>query len=127
VIGSNVAIRQTHDETVMSLSGELDLATVHQLEWALADARASGRTRIVLDCADLEFFDCSVLGALARHLQLAADAALVFRAPSPFVVRVLGLVEWSHLVEPDGPGRGGASYAASPAACRGAAGGGSEG
>jgi anti-anti-sigma factor len=100
VIESNQEAHRS-DELGVELEGELDLATLPQLEAALAGARATDPRRIVLDCRRLEFLDCSALGAVARHRQLVPGVALAFRAPSSLLTRMLALVGWSDLVEPE--------------------------
>ncbi|MDX6692382.1 MAG: hypothetical protein QOG15_3839 [Solirubrobacteraceae bacterium] len=54
---------------VVALSGELDLASVGQMESALDVARADERPRVCLDLAELQFIDSTGLATVIRtHL-----------------------------------------------------------
>jgi anti-sigma B factor antagonist len=58
---------------VLVLRGEVDLAAVTQLEHALVDAVSRGRSRIVIDLAEVQFIDSMGLATLF-HAQRQADA-----------------------------------------------------
>jgi anti-anti-sigma factor len=45
-------------ETVLALSGELDIATTGQVRAAVDDLRRDGTSRILIDLRPLEFMDC---------------------------------------------------------------------
>jgi anti-sigma B factor antagonist len=62
------------DEVRLSLSGEIDLASVPELERELRDAESSRPARIVLDFSAVEFIDSSGIHMLVDALQ-RADAA----------------------------------------------------
>jgi anti-sigma B factor antagonist len=61
------AVQDAGDGTVRLIpAGELDMATVGQLEARFREARASGFRRLVVDLRGLEFMDSSGLTLLTR-------------------------------------------------------------
>jgi anti-sigma B factor antagonist len=58
--------RQTSGCTVVTIGGELDVATAPQLRTHLDALVADGRIRLVLDLAELDFLDASGVGVLVR-------------------------------------------------------------
>jgi anti-sigma B factor antagonist len=54
------------DETVLRLSGELELHNARVLDEAVASAQARGTRRVVLDLAELSFMDSTGLRHLLR-------------------------------------------------------------
>lgn len=60
--------RQASGCTVVTIGGELDVATAPLLLAHLDSLVADGRIRLVLDLAGLEFLDASGVGVLARTL-----------------------------------------------------------
>lgn len=59
---------------VLSLGGELDIATASLVTDRVRALVAEGHARIVLDLAHLEFCDCSGLRALLRVQRIATEA-----------------------------------------------------
>lgn len=83
------------DTVVLLLRGDLDLATLTDLQAAADDALAEHpAATLVLDAAELRFVDSSgIRVVLALHTQrAAAGARLVLRTPPPAVRRVLELM-----------------------------------
>ena len=54
---------------VLSVSGEVDLATAPRLREALATVVAEGHLKVVVDLSDTEFLDSTGLGALVTGLK----------------------------------------------------------
>ena len=68
-----LALESAAQSTRVYCSGELDLATVEQLERDVSRVVASGCSAVTLDLRGLTFFDCSGLRLLTR---LRLDAAI---------------------------------------------------
>jgi stage II sporulation protein AA (anti-sigma F factor antagonist) len=104
--GSPLAIEAvtTDTTTMLMIRGELDVATVRQLQDALA---ASDGDNVDLDLSALEFIDASGVGMLARaaaQYRQGGKGLRVLRA-RPFVQRVLAVCELDHLIgSSDGDG-----------------------
>lgn len=78
-------------ETVVSVSGELDVSTADQLSGTVNAELRNGPGRVVLDLADLSFCDSVGLGTLVVLSRTArlAQRYLLLRNPSPFFLRML--------------------------------------
>ncbi len=79
--------------TVLSLSGELDMATAPQLRQAVVAAVADGATDIVLDLAGVSFCDSVGLGIIVGGLKRARGNGgdLRLRSVPPKLVEILAL------------------------------------
>jgi anti-anti-sigma factor len=79
------------DETVVTVSGELDMSTAEQLSDAVTDQLRQGPTRIVIDLTQLTFCDSLGLGTLVVLSRTARNQQtyLLLRNPSPFFSRML--------------------------------------
>ncbi len=88
---------------LVSLSGELDLATAPELARELLDLIARPVGELTLDLADLTFLDSSGLGALYRTRQAADEQGIPMRlqAVPDHVMRVLDVTAMVQLFEFD--------------------------
>ncbi len=76
------------EQPVVTLTGELDLASVHELECVCLDVSRRS-PNIVFDCRDLTFVDSSGLGLLCRLLRHRAIDSIEVRNPAESLVRLL--------------------------------------
>ncbi|WP_422772744.1 STAS domain-containing protein [Plantactinospora sp. WMMC1484] len=86
------------DVVVVSVAGELDMATAPQLQDQITDLLEKGRTKLVFDLSDLTFCDSTGLSVFVRTRNSADEAGGLVRlaAPRRGVLRILevsGLVE----------------------------------
>ena len=81
------------DLTVVSLKGEVDLYTAPSLKESVADLVSSGRSRIAVDLAGVEFMDSTGLGVLIGALKRCKEAGGSFGLVSPRepVIKVLSI------------------------------------
>lgn len=88
------AVRQDGAVLELRLRGELDVATVDDLQDVLERASAEGYACIVVDLSGLEFIDSSGLEALAvgHKRQRANGGDVVLRNPNQRIRRVLEIV-----------------------------------
>ncbi len=103
--GSLVAHSQTDaDRVVISLSGELDLATVQFLDRELRAVESANPGLVVIDLSRVQFMDSTGLRALLRARE-SADAnghRLVLKRGPAAVQRVLELTQTADLFAFDG-------------------------
>ena len=87
--------RREDDAVVLTLSGELDLASAPTLERELREAEATSPTRLVIDLAGLAFMDSTGLQALLRARERANsnDHQLSLRRAPHQVQRVFELTK----------------------------------
>jgi anti-sigma B factor antagonist len=81
--------------SVISVEGELDLATAPSLKWMLVDSLQTGSSRLVVDLSLATFMDSTALGVLVgvtRRLDAGARLAIVCAHPN-----VLKIFEFSGL------------------------------
>jgi anti-anti-sigma factor len=89
----SVAVEERDDEVVLRLGGELDLASVDELERRLAGVLAAAPARIVVDLGPLAFIDSSGLRAIIQGdaAARATDVELVLWPGDDSIQRVFEL------------------------------------
>lgn len=65
----SVATREARDRTVVTVGGEVDLATAPALDDELVAILEGGSTRLVVDLSGVDFLDSSGLGVLVKALK----------------------------------------------------------
>jgi anti-sigma B factor antagonist len=85
--------REDPDGVVVTIHGELDLATMSELEWALHEIEATNPRRILLDLRGLDFMDGSGLSVMMSAARSAAASGhlLVLRRGPHQVQRLFDL------------------------------------
>lgn len=74
---------------ILSVQGELDLATAPQLKWALVDLCESNHDRVIVDFTELEFIDSTAVGVLvAARRQSNPPLSLVIACDQPQVLQI---------------------------------------
>jgi anti-anti-sigma factor len=74
---------------IISLAGELDLYNAEEIRAALAAAIATAPRCVVVDLAEVEFVDSTVLGILVEARSQLGHDAFRLAAPQPGARRVL--------------------------------------
>ena len=85
----SIQSEQRQGVRVLHLRGDVDLATVSQLQKALDEAARASR-QVVLDCAKLKYIDSKGLSLLADFCKRGVRFVLV--TPSPTIRRVLQIM-----------------------------------
>jgi anti-sigma B factor antagonist len=88
-----ISQRQIDDRTsVLSVEGELDLASAPNLKWALADVLGEGCSQLVLDLSLVRFIDSTALGVLVgAHRNLGDGVRLAIACEHPDVLNIFEL------------------------------------
>jgi anti-sigma B factor antagonist len=86
----SLSARVEDRESLVSVAGELDVATAGQLGDLLTEILRSGSSRVLLDLAGVTFMDCAALAVLlrAREASMVAGGGLCLLAV-PRCVRLL--------------------------------------
>jgi anti-sigma B factor antagonist len=81
------------EHVVVSVSGELDMATATWMRETILELHEEGKRRVVADLGAVSFIDCQGLNALVALDDAAHDQGwdFVVRARSPMVARLLAL------------------------------------
>ena len=96
-----LAVVTDTDRTLISVAGELDVATTPDLQAAIRDAVAR-ELPIVLDTSRVSFMDSTGLaGLLLVRSDGAGDLRFVLKQPSPAVRRILELTGITGVFEID--------------------------
>jgi anti-sigma B factor antagonist len=87
------SISEDTDPPVLTVRGEVDLASAPKLAAAMTELMDRGYTNVAVDLGSVEFIDSSGLGVLVGSLRRLRDDGgdLVLRAASPAVTRILEL------------------------------------
>ena len=90
----NVAVRSEFDRATVTLTGELDIATVARFERGLTEAERMSPT-VVLDLRGLDFIDCAGLHSFIAARKRIADSGgrLLFVQGSRAVQRLFYLTQ----------------------------------
>jgi anti-sigma B factor antagonist len=90
VNGFGIEVIQANEAAVVSISGELDIATAPRLRDELMELINSGIRAVIVDLAQLEFIDSTGLGvlvsALKRFREHGGDMAL--QSPRPAALKI---------------------------------------
>lgn len=84
-------ISDASDPPVMTVRGEVDLASAPKLAAALSELIGRGHSLVALDLEAVEFIDSTGLGVLVGSVRRLRDEGgdLILRAASPAVTRIL--------------------------------------
>jgi len=88
-----IATTPGSDRYVITVSGEVDLASSPDLDAAIIAAIESGSSSLVIDLADVSFMDSSGLGVIVRGLKRCreADKDLDLVITNERVLKVFGI------------------------------------
>ena len=89
----NLSVVPAGDDTVVRVSGELDMSTTDRLRDVVNGQLREHPGRIVLDLTELTFCDSLGLGTLVVLTRAARkqQTSLVLRNPGPFLSRMLDI------------------------------------
>lgn len=90
------------DLAIIRVDGRLNMVTAPRLRDVVSEAVASGKCRLVVDLAHVEFMDSSGLGALIGALKTTRQAGgdLRIAAPTEQVIMVLQLSNVDRILKP---------------------------
>jgi len=78
--------------SVLSVEGELDLASAPKLKWALADVLDAGARQLVVDLSRVTFIDSTALGVLVGvHRSLGSGMRMGIACSHPDVLNIFEL------------------------------------
>jgi anti-sigma B factor antagonist len=88
-----IATTPGSDHYVITVSGEVDLATSPELDTAIIAAIESGTSSVAIDLTDVSFMDSSGLGVIVRGLKRCreADKDLDLVITNERVLKVFGI------------------------------------
>lgn len=73
-----LATNQDQAHTVITVDGEVDLASSGELDLAIIDALALGTSRLTVDLTQVGFLDSSGLGVIVKGLKRAKESETEF-------------------------------------------------
>ncbi len=80
-------IAEQDAEIVVTITGEVDISNVEQLDSAVAPLLGRGTQRLIVDVSGLEFADSSAIAIWVRWSNAAGELQL--RGAQPLLVRVI--------------------------------------
>ena len=88
-----IATTPGSDRYILTVTGEVDLASSPELDTAIIAAIESGATSVVVDLTDVSFMDSSGLGVIVRGLKRCreADKDLDLVITNERVLKVFGI------------------------------------
>jgi anti-sigma B factor antagonist len=89
--------------SVITVAGELDLATAPQLKWMLLDAIEEGRSQLILDLSGASFMDSTALGVLVgvnRNIEDGGVLTIVCAHPGLLQIFELSGVDGVFAISP---------------------------
>jgi len=88
-----IEMTSNSDSQIITVSGEVDLATSPELDVAIIGALESGTQSLVIDLSDVSFMDSSGLGVIVRGLKRCreADKDLDLVISNERVLKVFGI------------------------------------
>lgn len=94
-------ISGTADTVTVALSGEVDASVYEEFDSVILGGYAADKRNVVLECADLNFVDSTILGAIVKvYKTLKADGRrLVVRNLSPRIRKLFEICALDKLVE----------------------------
>ena len=100
----DVTIAEEDGSTVLSVCGEVDLATGPLLWERISTVIADGSTNLVLDLAEMPFIDSTGLSVLVMTMRRLQDVGgqLVLRSSCRMAMRLFQLTGLSQLLEIEG-------------------------
>lgn len=88
------------DAVVLSIVGEIDMATAPEVARAIDDDGHDGVDRVVVDLTEVTFLDSSALNALVHSQRGLAENEIAFRIVSPSDHAVRNVFDITHLTGP---------------------------
>jgi anti-sigma B factor antagonist len=100
----HIAVAELEGELVLTLDGDIDMASCEQLNTAITEGRRMSR-HLVLDVADVEFIDSSGLNVLVQHTTsiTSTDGTLRLRNVPPQMLRLLTMTGLLGVIQLDDP------------------------
>ena len=88
-----ISTRAEDGAVVVTVAGEVDVATAPQLDATLSDLIADGAVTLVVDLSEVGFLDSTGLGVLVKAVKRTREAAggVAVVTTSPRVLKVLNI------------------------------------
>ncbi len=97
----DVVVTSRDDNTVLELSGRLDLNSSSQLKGQVKELLAEGETNLVLDMSDVNFINSSGLGTLVSILKdvRMVKGRMVVCNLAQYVQEIFEITQLSHIFD----------------------------